>query len=375
MFGFSMYLLHGTTHKKENRMSSPEELIENPSFKRFINDNASEEEVRFWTQWIHADSRNYELYQEAQFLLKGFNIKAHTETNDEEDWLKLQSRLEQDDLKNKYEPVSFLNTTTMYTLRYAAIVLLAILIGVGIWVSGTYKEDKKNIAQNIVVQTQYRETQKLHLSDGSQIFLAPNSKITYKSNWLKKPVKKLKLSGQAYFDIAGGPRSDGKAKFEIHTSQGIIRDFGTKFNVSTFGNRTTVVLEDGEVSVSKNENTEVKQSIKLEPGHMAVLDSQSPTIKTSKVNPRVYTSWTGKTLYFDNTPLSFFLSYIKNNYGKPVVVRDSTLLNRRLNNGIDRGSVPDMLAVFSKVLDIKLYQENDTVYVGQKNLNANNKHN
>lgn len=356
-------------------MSSPEELIENPSFKRFINDNASEEEVRFWTQWIHADSRNYELYQEAQFLLKGFNIKAHTETNDEEDWLKLQSRLEQDDLKNKYEPVSFLNTTTMYTLRYAAIVLLAILIGVGIWVSGTYKEDKKNIAQNIVVQTQYRETQKLHLSDGSQIFLAPNSKITYKSNWLKKPVKKLKLSGQAYFDIAGGPRSDGKAKFEIHTSQGIIRDFGTKFNVSTFGNRTTVVLEDGEVSVSKNENTEVKQSIKLEPGHMAVLDSQSPTIKTSKVNPRVYTSWTGKTLYFDNTPLSFFLSYIKNNYGKPVVVRDSTLLNRRLNNGIDRGSVPDMLAVFSKVLDIKLYQENDTVYVGQKNLNANNKHN
>lgn len=347
-------------------MDSLEELIVNPSFRRFVNDKASEEEVRFWTQWIHSDSNHYKLYEEARFLINDFDIKAHTETNDQEDWLKLKDRLQQEDQKKKYKPTSVHNTSLRYTLRYAAIFLLAILIGVGFWMTDWYQEEPE-IAQDVVIETQYRETQKIKLTDDSQIILAPNSRIMHKSDWLEKPVKQLTLSGQAYFDIAGGPRSDGKAKFEIHTPQGIIRDYGTQFNVSTFDNRTTVVLEDGRVSVSKNEGTDEAQVAKLEPGQIAVLDTQSSEIKTSRINPHVYTSWTGKTLYFDDTPLSFFLSFLKNNYGTPVVVRDSTLLNRTLNNGIDRGSVPDMLEVFSRVLDIRLYQKNDTVYVGNKN--------
>lgn len=343
-------------------MDSLEELIVNPSFRRFVNDKASEEEVRFWTQWIHSGSNHYKLYQEAHFLINDFGIKAHTETNDQEDWLKLKDRLQQEDRRKKNKSSSFFNTSWMYALRYAAIFLIAILIGIGFWMTGWHQEEPE-IAQNVVIETQYRETQKIQLTDDSQIILAPNSVIRYKSNWLEKPVRKLSLSGQAYFDIAGDSRPDGKAKFEIHTPQGIIRDYGTKFNVSTFDNRTTVVLEDGSVEVSRSGEAHETQMAQLKPGEMAILDSQSPEIKKSSANPRVYTSWTGKTLYFDDTPLSFFISFLKNNYGAPVVVRDSTLLNRKLNNGIDRGSVPDMLEVFSRVLDIRLYQKDDTVYV------------
>lgn len=349
-------------------IESLEQLINDSSFRRFISGEADESENLFWRSWIEMDPRHQEMYEEALFLLKKFQVKSHKSTNDSDDWADLEQRIDQEEsaLIHNLPAYSGEESTFKFLLRYAAIFLAISLAGLGLWLI-TNKNATNSASETVAevtIQTGYRQLKTIKLSDGSRIILAPNSSLTHSKNWLSKPVKELKLSGEAYFNIAEKKKPTGKVRFKIVTPAGVVRDIGTQFDVSTFDNKTVVVLESGIVNVSKHDQQSVMPSRVLKPGQMALLSNQTSSIEVSDVNTRVYTSWKTKTLYFDNTPLTFFLSYLKNYYGTPVVVKDSTLLSKKLSDGIDRGSVKNMVKVISHVLNIKMYQKGDTVYVG-----------
>jgi len=350
-------------------IESLEQLINDHSFRRFISGGADDSERLFWTQWIDSDPRHRKMYEDACVLLKKFRIESRVQTDDQKDWSDLEQLLSREEESPVYKlPVfSGKESTFKFLLRYAAIFLVISMVGLGLWLVSNNRNRNQNAAgalAEVTVQTGYSQIKTIKLSDGSQIILAPNSKLTHTKDWLSKPTKDLKLSGEAYFNIVEKKKPTGKARFKIITPSGVVRDIGTKFNVSTFDDKTVVVLESGIVNVSKEDKESDLSTRVLKPGQMALLSKRESSIKVSDVNTRVYTSWKTKTLYFDNTPLTFFLSYLKNYYGTRVVVKDSTLLNRSLSDGIDRGSVKDMVKVISHVLNINMYQKGDTVYVG-----------
>lgn len=344
------------------------QLVSDDSFRRFISGGADEKEKKIWTNWINSNPAHQRMYEEALFFLKEFQIESRVYTDDAKDWAELEQRISQDDaaLIHKLPIYSGDQSAFKFLLRYAAIFLVVSLVGLGLWLiyfsNCTGNIGSKKVAE-VTIQTGYREFKTFKVSDGSKIILAPNSKLTYKKDWLSKPIKELKLSGEAYFNIKEKKKPTGKVRYKIVTSFGVIRDIGTRFNISTFDHKTRVVLESGIVNVSKQDQLTDSSTRILRPGQMALLSKKIPSIKVSEVNTRIYTSWKTKTLYFEDTPLPFFLSYLKNFYGLHVVVRDSTLLSKRLSDGIDRGSVKDMLNVISHVLNIKMYQRGNTVYV------------
>ena len=344
-----------------------EQLISDPSFRRFISNEADESEKLFWLRWIDSSPENQDMYDEALFLLKKFHIESQVKTDDLKDWSDLEYQINSEEDKiHQFNTLQKRVSTFRFLMRYAAIFVVISLVGMGFWLMSNSKDNSGTIAKispEVSIETGFSELKTINLNDGSKIILAPNSQIIYKKGWLKEPIKKLRLYGEAYFNISEKNKNSGKAKFKIMTTQGVIRDYGTKFNVSTFDNKTLVVLEYGIVSVSKVKDQ--KSSVRmLDAGQMAMISDQKSDINIKKVNTRVYTSWKTKTLYFDDTPLSFFVSYLKNFYGLHVVVRDSTLLDKQLSDGIDRSSVKNMLDVISHVLNIKMYQQGDTVYIG-----------
>lgn len=343
-------------------------LLGDESFHRLVNGTASEIEKNRWRVWADESSENREAYEQAFQLLKEVRFVKAYKPSAEESWKDFYSKFILPKKKTGvFKIVDFKENRLFLTLRYAAVFLMASLLVIGyLFISNREKVQSHNdLASNVVISTGYKEQRILKLSDGSEIILAPHSRLTFKSDWLKERIKKVKLAGQAYFKIADPHPNAGHAKFEITTSYGVIRDFGTVFNVSTYGNRTNVVLVSGIVSVMPTTKASDKIfPVKLKPGQMAILGSSKQSIDIRKVNPRVYTSWTTKTLYFENTPLREFINDIKDFYGAPVVVTDSTLLNKKISGGVDRGSLPDMIKVVSSVLDIPLQVKNDTVYVG-----------
>jgi ferric-dicitrate binding protein FerR (iron transport regulator) len=343
---------------------SLEDLLADESYHRFVNGKATEFEKLEWNEWINQNPVHFKLHNSANKILKNMRIHSTHHPNVRRAREKLEKELT---TKNDLSSIdSLINKTDKgfswkAFIRMAAVITLALLTSYYIW--GNYKLRQQSHKVPITTQsltTDYGVQKTLKLSDGSSIILAPNSSLTFASDWLSRDIKKISLQGEAYFNIKGKNRTKNKPEFEISTPDGIIRDFGTQFNVSTFNSKTSVVLEKGIVSVlHKNKEDEIR----LKPKQMAVIWKNHPEVSVMNVNPKVYTSWTTHVLYFDHTPLRDLAQTLTNRYGVTIVASDPALLDKKLSGAIDKTDLKSLLAVVSRVLHIKMTLKSDTIRV------------
>ena len=350
----------------ENKAHSLQTLLGDESFHRWIKGKSNKRETEYWEQWVSASQDNRVLAEKAKQVLQELNIVSKYTLGEPDalkQWNRLEKRIGDDDATLSMFPFEARqrNRGWQTAFRYAAVILILILAGYAYWQHqiGSHKKTEK--VAMLELNTKYGEQKIIKLSDGSQIHLAPNSHLRYASNWLQMPTRKLFLDGEAYFDIMG-TRKPGTSEFEIHTRDGVIHDLGTQFNVSTFQNRTSVVLKRGVVTVlsnGRNGNNEVR----LKPGQMVTIGKDFSEARIEQVNPEVYTSWSTDLLVFDHTPLSQFIQTLKDLYGVDVVVKNSDLLKRELTGNIEKQNLGTILHAVSKVLSVKVYQQGQTVFI------------
>lgn len=351
-------------------IKSIKELLSDESYHRFVRGNGKIKEVKEWNEWINEDPYHMQIHKEAERVITEMNIKSAYEPDVElarqRFEKKLSNYLSLENSGGKGLKKNQFNWSLIY--KIAAAIALLLLSGIFYW--GYYLPNRSFNTDSVtskMIATNYGMQKTIQLTNGSRIILAPNSSITYKSNWLKQPVKKLKLKGAAYFDIKERKKHN-HPEFQIETAEGYIRDYGTQFNVSTFNNRTSVVLQKGKISIIKKRGKQ--REIKLKPEQMAIISDLQSSVMIKKVDPRVYTSWTTHLLYFDHTPLKELTQSLQNRYGYKVIVDDSTLLQKQLSGAIDKTDMKSLLAVVSRVLNIKMTIQGDTVYVESNNLKS-----
>lgn len=345
----------------EEESHSLETLLGNESFHRWILGRSGRAEEKYWQKWVKANPDHKLLSEQAAKVLKELKIVSHYATDAKSQWARLESRLKETPPSTLYP---FLRKPRVpawnRALRYAAVVLVILLCGYAYLQFRQPDQQSAKVAM-MEVSTNYGQQKTLRLPDGSRIVLAPNSRIRHAADWLSKPVKKLQLDGEAYFDILPKDKK-GAPELEIRTPAGIIRDLGTQFNVSTFNRRTSVVLQKGLVTVIPRQ-AKTKREVRLQPGEMALLSNDNPQVQVKKVNPEVYTSWTTDLLVFDHTPLSQFVQSLKNLYGVQVVVDDPSLLDRELTGAIEKKDLKTMLSAVSRVLSISITQKGQTIFI------------
>jgi len=138
-------------------------------------------------------------------------------------------------LKAKYSPKSRVFKLPPYLKVVAA---AAIILFIGYFYISSLPKN---------FDTQLAQTQLFKLPDGSNVTLNENSHLSFsKTNWDDKRI--LTLEGEAYFDVEKG------IVFEVHTTTGIIRVLGTKFNVYDRGDSFEVVCFEGKVAVTQLDN-------------------------------------------------------------------------------------------------------------------------
>lgn len=355
----------------EENSHSLESLLGDESFHRWVLNKSNKEEAEYWKQWIRASLENRVLADKASKVLLDLKIVSKYQPDAVKQLKKLNQRINDDHSSSLMFPFESRRKNKIWktAFRYAAVILIAALSGYGYWLYQGRSHTKDEKVAMLEVNTKYGEQKVLKLSDGSQIYLAPNSHLRYASNWLKQPVRKLHLDGEAYFNIVG-TRQPVKAEYEIQTDAGIIRDLGTQFNVSTFNNRTSVVLRKGLVTVKAKKSKE-SEEVKLQPGQMASIRGNDTRVNITSVSPEVYTSWTTNLLVFDHTPLNSFIQMLKDLYGVDVVVKEPSLLNKELTGDIEKQSLSTILTAVSRVLNLNVYQRGQTVFIDSKVLEKN----
>lgn len=351
---------------KDKRYST-DQLLNNPSFVRWMEGDLNRREAKKWNQWVKKSERNRKQAIKAQQQLFGFSFEEPGLPDVQHEWDKVNRKITQN--RNQKSISRQLYTgkqrdSLSILLKAAAVLLVGAFVGFSVYLYPELEPETQPVAVN-TIQTDYGEKRTINLSDGSMIILAAKSKIAYKENWLEKSVKRISLEGEAYFSIA--PReAKGEPKFIVETEDGSASVWGTRFAVDTYGDGTRVVLEEGEVRILPDKaKSNEKNATSVKPGQMAHYIGAKNSVELKKVNPEVHTSWTTNKLYFDNTPLTVLINRIERTYGVEVLVEDQEILQRNLSGSVDFRSMEGLTSAVAELYEIQIHQSGETLFIKQ----------
>ncbi|WP_442591461.1 FecR family protein [Pedobacter sp. AW31-3R] len=200
------------------------------------------------------------------------------------------------------------NTATLTLGNGRKIVLSAVLNGIlaaesGVRISKTadgeitYEIVDNGLAEGLgmnILSTNRGETYRVKLPDGSLVWLNAASSITYPASFNGTKSRKVKMSGEAYFEI----QKDKEHPFIVETNGQEVKVLGTHFNIKAYEDEADVIttLQEGSVRVDfeaaawgSKGKVRYKDEIVLSPGQQSLLKGE--TISISKANLEENIAW------------------------------------------------------------------------------------
>lgn len=346
-----------------------EDLLENDSFVRWITDQADTKEEDLWLAWMREDPTRERLVEQARELTAVAGLEEPISSEPEHEFRKLEHSL--DEVESRSTPV-FMGMKQRSGAFYGAVAagILILVAVVGFLMKENYnlsRADNTDTAETKhEFRTDYGEKISLDLSDGSGIVLNANSHLKYYTEVKEGQDIDVWLEGEAYFDIYHYEGSRQRS-FTVHTPDGTVEVLGTKFSVKTTHEGTRTVLEKGKIRVRVNGDNASKRSkteVVMAPGELAHFTSGIQEVELAEVNSRVYTSWTGDTWVFDETPLVQVASRIEDTFGVKVKIAPS-LQKKKLSGSIKSNNLEFLQKALSRVVNTQVIKMGDTIVIGE----------
>jgi transmembrane sensor len=178
------------------------------------------------------------------------------------------------------------------------------------------------------------------LPDGSEVTLAPGSRLTYK----EKSPRKAQLEGKAFFEVA----RDEAVPFEITSDGAFVRVLGTKFMVDAGAAVKEVYVTEGKVLFAKSSDSE---GVILTKDMQATL-SQSDAIPVVAAKADVNSlAWQRGSFIFDQTPLKEVLQTLAKHYKVSFVAND---LSKQLSGEFDAEDLDLIISLIESALDVNI---------------------
>ncbi len=154
------------------------------------------------------------------------------------------------------------------------------------------------------------ETYILTLPDQSKVYLNAASSLTYTVGLMERGVRKVRLSGEAYFEIA----KDKAHPFVVESRGQEVEVLGTHFNVNAYSDEPAILttLIEGSVKVTSGQNQQV-----LKPGLQTI--NNGNTIEVAKANLETITDWKDGDFNLDGLELKAAMRKIGRWYDVEVI--------------------------------------------------------
>ena len=171
--------------------------------------------------------------------------------------------------------------------------------------SATGDQDKVN-----TLTTAKGETFILTLPDRTKVWLNAASSLTYTANLRDKGVRRIRLSGEAYFEVS----KDRHHPFIVESGDQQVEVLGTHFNVNAYPDekvfRTTLL--EGSVKVSEYGQTKL-----LTPGNQA--SNAGGNIQLGAVDTDLAVAWKSNNFIFDRLDIREIMRTIARWYNVEVI--------------------------------------------------------
>ena len=184
------------------------------------------------------------------------------------------------------------------------------------------------------------QMQEFVLPDGSEVTLAPGSRLTYS----EKSPRKTQLEGKAFFEVA----RDEAVPFEVTAEGAFVRVLGTKFMVDAGSSVKEVYVTEGKVLFAKSSDSE---GVILTKDMQATL-SASQSIPVVAMEPDVNSiAWQRGSFIFNQTPLKEVLETLSKHYKVSFVAND---LSKELSGEFDAEDLDLIISIIESALDVHI---------------------
>jgi ferric-dicitrate binding protein FerR (iron transport regulator) len=128
----------------------------------------------------------------------------------------------------------------------------------------------------------------------------------------------VKLTGEAYFEVAGNPQQP----FKVMANSMEVQVLGTRFNISAYEDESAVktTLLQGAVRLVAPAG-----QVALQPGEQGLLPSPLAAFRVKKVNPEDAVAWKNGFFAFDNAGIREVMQQIARWYDMEVVFEDNNI--------------------------------------------------
>ena len=204
----------------------------------------------------------------------------------------------------------------------------------------------------------YGETFRLVLSDGTEVHLNADSRLTYPERF-EGGERTVYLEGEAYFKVS----RDTRRPFTVMTHDMGVRVLGTEFNMRVYqGENAQVALLEGSVEVRKASSG---QSIRLVPGQRVEV-SDDGSMHVESVDVDQYRYWKDGYFYFDGCSLEEIMKEIGRWYNVDVEFRMRQVPQSHLHFvGDRRKTLSYTMGLLNRMEKVKVSYENGKLVVDQ----------
>ena len=166
----------------------------------------------------------------------------------------------------------------------------------------------KRLSQPTIVSTQMGERSQVVLPDGSKVWLNSCSRVEYSAPLLSRE-RRVKMEGEAYFEVTHNPRRPFVVEFE----GGEIQVLGTSFNVKAYRDDdiVAVTLDEGRVVLDDRRGGRFE----LSPSEQLLYDRRSGEERIVRgADAMRYSIWKDDVISFRDTPLAEVLETLSRWY-------------------------------------------------------------
>ena len=197
--------------------------------------------------------------------------------------------------------------------------------------------DQQKHQIHLVADAQVKE---FVLPDGSEVTLAPGSRLTYSEN----SPRSTQLEGKAFFEVA----RDEAVPFEVTSYGAFVRVLGTKFMVDAGSSVKEVYVTEGKVLFAKSSDSE---GVILTKDMQATL-SESDSVPVVAMEPDVNSiAWQRGTFIFDKTPLKEVLETLSEYYRVSFAATD---LDKQLSGEFYAEDLDLIISIIESALDVHI---------------------
>jgi transmembrane sensor len=199
------------------------------------------------------------------------------------------------------------------------------------------------------------ETRTVTLDDGSFVRLASGSRLQV---WRIGDTREVSLDGRAFFAVT----RDESRPFVVRAGAGEVRVLGTRFEVAEEEAGVRTIVVEGLVAVSNEAG-----SVEVPAGGLArMARGEVPALEAAE-DVWGLLEWPDGVLIFQSTPLSQVAAEVSQHFGRPLVVADTSLQNRRITAWFQWEPFEEVAEAICMVLDASCSEGGAGVTVRPRN--------